>query len=155
MAIIRDGVYVSTILAGLNNTVALNLSDAAAFKLAMFTDSLTPDFSAASPVYGTAPYNANEVAGPGYTAGGLALASAVFEELSGSPGTVRFDFANLSWAASTITGAKGGLVYIPGLSNAALLLRSFGQAYSTEDGTFSINVHADGCFKLSLLGPIL
>ena len=100
MAITQDGLYVATIVDALNNDLALDLSDAAAFKLAMFTDSLTPDFSAAAPAYGTSPYDANEVSGPGYTAGGIALASAVFEELSGSAGTVRWDFANISWTSS-------------------------------------------------------
>ncbi|MER7213221.1 hypothetical protein ABT340_39675 [Streptosporangium sp. NPDC000239] len=155
MAITRDGLYVSTLVAALTNTIALNLSSASAFKLAMFTDSLTPDFSAVSPAYGSSPYNANEVSGPGYTAGGIALASAVFEELPSTAGTVRFDFANISWSSSTITNAKAALIYVPGLSNVALLLRSFGQDYSTQDGTFAINLHADGIFKIGLLGPIL
>jgi|SRR5687768_1098695 len=151
MAITQDGLYVATIVDALNNDLALDLSDAAAFKLAMFTDSLTPDFSAAAPAYGTSPYDANEVSGPGYTAGGIALASAVFEELSGSAGTVRWDFANISWTSSTITNAKGALVYVPGLSNRALCLRNFGQNYSTEDGTFAINLHSDGLFKIALV----
>jgi hypothetical protein len=142
---ITDGVFVDTIVDALNNDIALDLSDAAAFKLALFTNSLVPNFSQSAPAYGTSPLNTAEVSGTGYTSGGQALAGAVFEELSGSPGTTRWTFTSpVEWTSSTITNASGGLFYVPGLSNRAVLLRAFGQAYSTQAGTLTINIHSDG-----------
>jgi hypothetical protein len=68
---------------------------------------------------------------------------------------MRWDFDNISWPSSTITDAKGGLFYATGLSNRAVLFRSFVQEYSSQDGTFTVNIHTDGAIKLSVLGPLL
>lgn len=155
MAITRDLWFVDTTVKAYTNVIALNLGDssAGAFKLALFQDSVTPDASQANPAYGSSPFNAGEALGTGYTAGGLALTSVVFQEHPSSAGTIRWDFDNLSWAASTIPNAKGALIYVPGLSSRAVLLRTFGNAYSSQDGTFTINIHSDGVAKLGLLGP--
>lgn len=157
MAITRDLLFVDTQVKALKNTIALNLGDTAggAFKAALFQDSVTPDASQTNPAYGSSPFSSGEVSGAGYTAGGLALTNVVFEELSGSPGYMRWDFDNLSWASSTITDAKGALFYVTGLSNRAALFRSFIQTYSSQDGTFSVNIHADGVIKLNVVGPLL
>lgn len=149
---ISDGIFVATYVDALNNTIALNLSSATAFNLALFTNSLVPNFSQASAAYGTAPLNTAEVSGTGYTAGGQALAGAVFEELSGSPGTARWAFTSpVQWTSSTITNARGGLFYVPGISNRAVLLRTFGQDYSTQSGTLTINFHANGVWTNGLV----
>ncbi|MBN6054509.1 hypothetical protein JYK22_21385, partial [Nonomuraea sp. RK-328] len=155
VAITRDLWFVDTTVKIYTNAVALDLGDstAGAFKLALFQDSITPDASQADPAYGSSPFNAGEVSGTGYSTGGLALTSVVFEEHPSSPGTIRWDFDNVSWSASTIPSAKGALIYAPGLANRAILLRTFGQEYSSQDGTFSINLHTDGIAKLGLLGP--
>ena len=157
MAITRDLWFVDTQVKALTNVIALNLGDAGAgaFKLALFNNSVTPDASQSNPAYGSSPWNANEVSGTGYTAGGLALTSVVFEEHPSSAGTIRWDFADVSWTSSTIPNARGALFYATGLSNRAVLLRTFGQDYSSQDGTFSINFHGDGVAKLGLLGPII
>ncbi|MEU6710012.1 hypothetical protein ABZ897_00920 [Nonomuraea sp. NPDC046802] len=157
MAITRDLLFVDTQVKALTNVIALNLGDTTpgAFKIALFQDSVTPDASQANPAYGSSPFSSGEVAGAGYTAGGLALTSVVFEELSGSPGWMRWDFDNISWPSSTITNAKGGLFYVPGLSSRAVLFRSFIQEYSSQDGTFSVNIHTDGVAKLNVVGPLL
>ena len=157
MAITRDLFFIDTQIKGLKNAIALNMGDAGAgaFKIALFQDSITPDASQTNPAYGSSPFASGEVAGAGYTAGGLALTNVVFEELSGSPGWMRWDFDNPSWASSTITDAKGGLFYATGLSNRAVLFRSFVQTYSSQDGTFSVNVHLDGAAKMNVVGPLL
>lgn len=147
MAITQDGWFVDTFVKAFNNDIALDLGDAGAgaFKLALFLDGLTVDFSQSNPAYGSSPFGANEASGTGYTAGGVALTGLAFNELSA--GVVRWDFANVSWSSSTITDAKGGLIYATGLSNRAVLFRNFGAEYGTNDGTFSINLHADGIAK--------
>jgi hypothetical protein len=155
VAITRDLWFVDTQVKMFNNDIALDLGDTAAgaFKMALFQDSITPDASQSNPAYGSSPFNAGEVSGTGYTAGGAALTSVVFEEHPSSAGTIRWDFDNVSWAASTIPNAKGCLIYVTALSNRAVLLRTFGQEYSSQDGTFSVNLHTDGIAKLGLLGP--
>lgn len=155
MAITRDLWFVDTTVKIYTNAVALNLGDstAGAFKMALFQDSVTPDASQENPAYGSAPFNAGEALGTGYTAGGLALTNVVFEEHPSSPGTVRWDFDSVSWSASTIPNAKCALIYAPGVSSRAILLRTFGQEYSSQDGTFTVNLHTDGIAKLGLLGP--
>lgn len=157
MAITRDNLFVDTQVKALKNVIALNLGDttAGAFKAALFQDSVTPDASQANPAYGSSPFSSGEVSGAGYTAGGLALTNVVFEEHPSSAGYMRWDFDNLSWASSTITDAKGALFYVPGLSNRAVLFRSFIQTYSSQDGTFSVNIHTDGVMKLNVVGPLL
>ncbi|GGK61169.1 hypothetical protein Sme01_02790 [Sphaerisporangium melleum] len=145
---ITDGVFVATYLDALNNVIALNLSSSSAFKIALFTNSLVPDFSQTGAAYGSSPLNTAEVSGTGYTSGGAALSGAVFEELSGSPGTARWTFTSpVQWTSSTITNARGGLFYVPGISNRAVLLRTFGQDYSTQAGDLTVNFHADGVWK--------
>lgn len=149
---IADGLFVATYVDALNNSIALNLSSASAFKLALFTNSLNPNFSQSGAAYGTSPLDTAEVSGTGYTAGGIALAGAIFEELSGSPGTSRWTFTSpVQWTSSTITNARGGLFYVPGISNRAVLLRTFGQDYSTQDGTLTINFHASGVWTNTLV----
>lgn len=155
MAIANDLWFVDTTVKAYTNAIALNLGDATAgaFKLALFQDGVVPDASQTNPAYGTAPWNANEALGAGYTAGGLALTSVVFQEHPSQAGFIRWDFDNLSWPSSTIPNAKGALIYVPGLSNRAVLLRNFGQQYSSQDGTFAVNIHPDGVAKLGLVGP--
>lgn len=145
---LANGVFVDTIVAALKNTIALDVTSGP--KLAMFQDSVTPNFSQVGPAYGSAPWNAGEVSGTGYTAGGLSLASVVFQELGAVPGTSMLDFTDPQWTTATITNARGFLVYYPGLSNRGLLVRTFGADYSSIAGTFTITVHANGAWNNQL-----
>ncbi|GII87053.1 hypothetical protein Ssi03_50430 [Sphaerisporangium siamense] len=149
MAITTEGWFVDTQVKIATNAIALNLGDTTPgmFKFALFLDTITPNFSQANPAYGSAPFNSGEASGAGYTAEGIALSGVVYEEHPSAAGWVRWDFNNLSWAGSTITGAKAGLIHVPSLSYRAVLLRTFGQAYSTNDGTFGINLPSDGVAK--------
>lgn len=147
---ISDGVFVSTYLDALNNVIALDLSDVDGFALALFTNSLVPDFSQAGAAYGADPFDANEVSGTGYSAGGQALAGADFDE-SSTPGMVRWTFASpVEWTSSTLSNVRGGLFYASALSNRAVLLRTFGQDYATQDGTLSISWGSNGVLTHTL-----
>ncbi len=65
---------------------------------------------------------------------------------------MRWTFTSpFTWSGSTITAAKGGLFYVPGISNRAVLLRNFGSDYSTNAGVFTVNLHANGASTLGLL----
>lgn len=148
MAITASGLFVLTWIDVLDTTqLAVDL-DLETHKVAMFTNSITPSFSADT-AYGAAPYNGNEVSGAGYTSGGTVLTTTALSE---SPtGTIMYDAADTSWAASTITNARGALIYADALAgNNALLLVNFGADYSTSSGTFTIQWAATGIFTWDL-----
>lgn len=145
MAITASGLFVATFVDALDTTqLALDL-DLETHKVAMFTNSITPNFTTDT-AYGVSPYDANEVSGTGYSAGGVALATTTF---TGSSGSATFDAADTSWSSSTITNAKGALIYADALAgNNAICLVNFGADYSTNNGTFLITWNASGIFVI-------
>ena len=147
MAISASGLYVATFVDILDATqLAIDLvSDTV--KCALFTNSVTPNFTTDT-AYGVSPYNANEVSGTGYTAGGAALGS---KTVAGAAGSLTFDAADTSWTSSTITNAKGALIWDDTVaSDAAVCLVNFWADYSTSNGTFAITVSASGWFAIDL-----
>lgn len=148
MAVTVSGLFLPTWIKIVDtNQLAVNLS-LTTNKVAMFTNSITPNFSSDTG-YGAAPYNANEVSGTGYSAGGAAVASPTITE---SPtGTLMFDLADISWSASTITNARCALFYADALAGKnAVCLINFGADYSTSSGTFTIQWATTGMFVLDL-----
>jgi hypothetical protein len=99
------------------------------FKIALYTSSATLGAS-------TTAYSAtNEVASTGnYSAGGNTLTS-VSPTTSGT--TAYVDFADTTWASSTIT-ANGALIYNANASNAAVVVLAFGSDKSSSNGDFTI-----------------
>ena len=98
------------------------------FKIALYTSSATLGAS-------TTAYSAtNEVTGTNYTAGGETLTS-VSPTTSGT--TAYVDFADVTWANSTIT-ANGALIYNANSSNAAVITLAFGSDKSSSNGDFVI-----------------
>lgn len=102
----------------------------------------TASLTAATTAYTTT----GEVVGAGYVAGG-ALLTRVSPT---SAGTTAFpSFANISWAAATIS-ARGMLIYnktpTAGLSltNPAVAVIDFGAVYSSTAGTFTVTFPAAG-----------
>ncbi len=148
MAVTASGLFVPTFIDLLDTTqLAVNL-DLETHKVAMFTNSITPNFSSDT-AYGSAPYNANEVSGTGYSAGGVALTGTA---VSQSPaGTLMWDADDVSWASSTISNARCALIYADALAgDNALVLINFGADYSTTAGTFTIQWAAGGIFNIDL-----
>jgi hypothetical protein len=148
MAVTASGLFLPTFIDILDGTqLAVDLS-LTTNKVAMFTNSITPNFSSDTG-YGAAPYNANEVSGTGYTAGGAAVASPTITD---SPtGTLKFDLADTSWTTSTITNARCALFYADALAgNNAICLVNFGADYSTVAGTFTIQWASGGMFTIDL-----
>ena len=135
-AITQSGWLVKTMLDVFDTTqLAIDL-DLETHKIALFTDTVAPDFSVDT-AYGAAPYNANETSGGGWAAGGVTLGSTVFTE--GQATRAVFDCADVSNAASTIAAAMGGLVYADALAgNNAIFLIDFVSAVSSTAGTFEI-----------------
>ncbi len=142
MAISASGFYVANWIDVFDATQLAIDYASNTIKFAMYTNSLTPNFST-DVGYNAAPYTSNEVSGTGYTAGGPTIGSKTLTE---SPtGTMMFDGADVSLTTSTITNAKGGLLYSDTLTNKnGILFVNFGADYSTTAGTFAITWSASG-----------
>jgi len=114
-------------------------------KLALYTNSAS--FTAATTAYTTS----NEVSGTGYTAGGAALASVTLglADASSVP-TAFLDFADTTFSTSTISNARGALIYNSTLANAgtagttthaatpSVCVINFGVDKSSTAGDFTI-----------------
>lgn len=147
IAVTVSGLYVLNWIDILDATqLAVDLS-LTTNKVALFTNSITPNFSTDT-AYAVAPYNANEASGTGYSAGGVVVASPTVTE---SPtGTLMYDLADTAWAASSIT-ARAALFYSNVLSpKAAICLINLGADYTTVAGTFTIQWAAGGMFTIDL-----
>ena len=148
MAVTASGLFVSTWIDILDTTqLAVDL-DLETHKIALFSDTITPNFSTDT-AYGVAPYNANEVSGTGWASGGVALTTTAVDE---SPtGTLRWDAADVSETSTTLTDAMAGLIYADALAgNNAILLVDFVTAVSTVAGTLTITWAAGGIFTIDL-----
>jgi hypothetical protein len=102
------------------------------YKMALYPSSAT--LSAA-----TATYSATgEVTGAGYTAGGATL-TGYAASLDGT--TAILDFADPSWANSTIT-ARGAVIYDATNANKVKAVLDFGADVTSTNGTFSVTLPA-------------
>ena len=149
---VASGVFVNNVIAALGSTnLDIDLESETELKVALFTNSITADFDAstANAAYGAGVFNANEVSGTGYSAGGVVITTTT---LTGSSGVMTFDSADPSWSSSTITNARGALVYNNVLSpKSAFVLVNLGADYSTSNGTFLITVSANGWWNVDLV----
>ena len=102
-------------------------------RAALYTSSAT--LSAATTAYTTS----NEASGTNYTAKGNALTN-VTPTTSGT--TALTDFADTTWASSTIT-ARGSLIFTDThASDAAVIVLDFGSSKSSSSGDFTIQFPA-------------
>lgn len=103
------------------------------FKIALYTSSAT--LGATTTTYSAT----NEVVGTGYTAGGGTL-TLVNTTTSGT--TAFIDFADQTWATSTIT-ARGALIYLAnGGTNPSVAVLDFGADKTSSGGNFVIQFPA-------------
>ena len=105
------------------------LSGGDTFKIALYDNSAS--FTAATTAYTAT----NEVTGTGYTAGGNTLTRID----PTSSGTTAFtDFADTTWASSTIT-ARGAMIYNDtAAGNPAVVILDFGSDKSSTNGDFTV-----------------
>ena len=106
------GTFKREILAGIHRWTTASRGDSSAisadtFKIAMFTNSASIDADT------TGYTTSNEVSGTNYTAGGAALGSVTnsLGDNSSSVPTAYLDFADTTWSSSTISSARGALIY--------------------------------------------
>lgn len=147
MAVTASGLFVAPWIGDMTGVHQINW-DLETHKVALVTNASTPNFSsaAAAAKYGDVQFT--EVTGTGYTAGGALLTGTTVTE---SPASVlMYDAADVSWAASTITGARAALIYADAIAtpvaDPAIVLINFGADYSTNNGTFTIQWAATGVF---------
>lgn len=148
MTFANSGLFIPTWMDALDaSQLALNL-DLDTHKVAMFTNSITsPNFST-NTAYGSAPFNANEVSGTAYVAGGAPLTGTT---LTDSPsGTLKWDGDDVDWAASTISAARGAVAYADALTDELIAAIAFGADYSTVAGLFRIQWHASGIVTIDI-----
>jgi hypothetical protein len=144
MAFSASGLYFVTWRDILDATqLAIDLS-LTTHKVAMYTDTKTPNYSSDSAFSAT-----NEVSGTGYTAGGTVVASPVVDE---SPtGSLRYDIADTAWTSSSIALAHGAIIYADALgTNDNIVGITFGADYTSSNGTFTIQWSANGVFAIDL-----
>lgn len=160
MAVTAGGLYIDTFVrqlkqqswtgtGGLDHTLAT-------WKVALFSDSLTPNFSATSPSFSTT----NEVSGTGWASGGVLLSAAAAGGTSvvptlaeGTTGSVRYDWTNdLSVASTTLTNAMCAIIYADPITapyaDPLIVLMDFVTAASTSNGTFGISPAATGIYEI-------
>jgi hypothetical protein len=148
VAVTASGLYVLTWIDILDTTqLAVDL-DLETHKVALFSNSITPNFSTDT-AYGAAPYNANEVSGTGYTAGGATLTGTAVSE---SPaGTLMWDATDPAWTTATFSGVRCALYYADALAgNNAIVLQNFGADYAVTAGTFTIQLASGGILNIDL-----
>ena len=145
------GSYKKEIQAGIHRWTTASRGDSSAisadtFKVAMFTNSSSIDADT------TGYTTSNEVSGTNYTAGGVALGSVTLNlgDNSSSVPTAFLDFADSTWSSSTISSARGALIYNSTLSGAstgstttaaaypAVAVINFGGDKSSSAGDFTI-----------------
>ena len=149
------GSFKQQILAGIHfltaHTRASSTISADTFKVAMFTNSASIDADT------TGYTTSNEVSGTNYSAGGATLSSVTIGlgDNSSAVPTAFVDFADTTFSSSTISSARGALIYNSTLSSAgtgstvnhaadpAVAVINFGGDKSSSAGDFTIQYPAN------------
>ncbi len=135
----------------LRNATAVDL-DGDTIKAALFTNSITtPNFDT-NTAYGAAPFNANEVSGTGYTAGGVALAGLAVTAATPVATQLNLDANDAAWTTATFSSVRGVLVYDDTIAtptaDPGIVAITFGADFAVTSGTFTIVWNANGIFTL-------
>lgn len=144
-------IQTATIRDAFKNAIALNYGGTSpdTINIALFNNTLTNAQDTDPATYAVAPYNANEVSGTGWAAGGIALTSPTMTLVAGVG--VMFDAADVSASTTTLTAVRGCAIYDNTLSPKCVLMAiTFGADYSTVAGTFAITWDANGLARITL-----
>ena len=146
-SVFRD--FVGDVLSGgLTGFTSLAADD---IKVALYTETVTPDKDTADAAYGVSPWNANEVFSAGqWEEGGESLDTPAIT--TPSSGVVMFDATNLaSGNAATLANVAGCLVYDGTTTgDRGVCFNDFGGNNSVTNGTFTIIWHSNGIFRFTL-----
>lgn len=153
MAVTASGLYVANWADILDATqLAIDLS-LASHKIALLSNSATPNFSTDVSWNTT-----NEVTGTGWASGGIALSAAAAGGTSTAPtltesptGTLMYDMNDVAVSSTTLTNARAARIYADALAGDNLIvLINFGADFSTSNGTFGIQWAATGVIALDI-----
>ena len=156
MAFTISGLFSISVADVFSQTALLDWGTAT-WNLALFPDSITPDFAvaASATAYDTGVWTAAaELDDPAdWPTGGPALVTSSPE---GGPseapaaGQVRFDATDVSQVTTSITAAEGCLIYMGSIASPVvdqgLVGIDFGAPFTTTNGTFAITWDANGVF---------
>lgn len=151
MAVTVSGLYVANMIDVYDATqLAIDLS-LATHKIALISNSATPNFSTDASWNST-----NEVSGTGWASGGVALSAAAAGATSTSPtntesptGSQMYDMGDIAVSTTTLTLARAARIYADALAGDNLIvLINFGADYSTVAGTFGIVWASTGVFAI-------
>lgn len=143
MAITSSGFFGLTLEKMFIDTAGQSM-EAETHKGLLVTDTYTPDYT----VHDFRNDVTDEVTGTGYTAGGATITGT---EITLASGVLTWDFADPSWASSTITNAMAHISYFnvgTAATDQLLLLLDFVTAVSTSNGTLTVQVNASGAMTL-------
>jgi len=153
VAFSASGLYVANILDVFDATqLAIDLS-LATHKIALYNNTKTPNFSSDVGYSAT-----NEVSGTGWAAGGVALSAAASGGGSTSPtftesptGSVMYDMADVAVSGTTLTNARGLIIYADALAgDNNIVAVTFGADYSTSNGIFGITWASTGVLAIDI-----
>lgn len=144
-----SGLYVANWIDILDATQLAIDTSLTTHKWAMYTNAIATMSYSTDVNQASAPYNANEATGTGYTAGGQTIVSPTTTE---SPvGTLMYDMADQVWASPTTTTARGAVLYADALTNNNLIVAmTFGSDFTSTAGTFTIQFASTGVFTIDL-----
>jgi hypothetical protein len=144
MAFSVSGLYVANWIDIIDATQLAFNTSLTTHKWAMYTNTLTPNFSSDVGYSAT-----NEVTGTGYTATGQTIVSPTCTE---SPtGTLMYDMADQVWASPTSVTARGAILYADALAGDNLIVAmTFGSDFTSTAGTFTIQFASTGVFTIDL-----
>lgn len=114
------------------------------FKVGLLTSSY-------SPVQSTdekwSDISGDEASGTGYTAGGAAVSSISWTR---SSNVITLDFADVSWASSSITARYGALYDDTHTDDPLIACFDLGSELTSSNGTFAIQFNASGIFTVTV-----
>jgi len=144
MAISASGLYLLTFEKMFIDTAGQSL-EAETHKGMLMLDAYTHDYNAHD---FRNDLTANEASGTGYSAGGTGITTT---EVTIATGTLTWDHADVSWAASTIANAMALVDYFnvgADTTDQLICLSDFVTAVSTSNGTLLVTLAATGMFTL-------
>lgn len=144
-------IQTATIRDAIKNAIALNWGGTTpdTMNAALFNNTITNSQDTDPATYGVAPYNANEVTGTNWAAGGVALGVPTMTLVSGLG--IMFDANDISVANTTLSGVRGAVIYDNTLTPKAVVMAiTFGADYSTVSGTFQVTWDVLGLARVTL-----
>lgn len=143
MAITASGLYGLTFEKMFIDTAGQSL-EAETHKALLALDAYTPDYT----LHDFRDDVTNEASGTGYAAGGTTITAT---EVTLAAGTLTYDHADVSWAASSISNAMALAGYFNvGLAatDQLIYLLDFVTAVTTSSGLLTVQINALGVFTL-------